>query len=60
MFFVNAITYNKDLENFGIISIEVDAMKQEVSTQDIKVTIASSGKIALYGILFNSGYPTIR
>jgi OOP family OmpA-OmpF porin len=53
--FVNASTYNKDLDNFGIFSIEVDAMKQEISAQDIKGTIASSGKIALYGIHFDTG-----
>ena len=58
--FVNASTYNKDLDNFGIFSIEVDAMKQEVSALDIKGTIASSGKIALYGILFDTGKSDIK
>lgn len=53
--FVNANTYSTDLDNYGIISIEVDVMKREVSAQDIKGAIASQGKIALYGILFDTG-----
>jgi OOP family OmpA-OmpF porin len=58
--FVNASSYNKDLDNFGIFSIEVEMMKQEVSAQEIKGTIDSSGKIALYGILFDTGKSEIK
>ena len=58
--YVNANTYSADLDNYGIISIEVDAMKQEVSALDIKGSIASQGKIALYGILFDTGKSEIR
>jgi outer membrane protein OmpA-like peptidoglycan-associated protein len=35
-------------------------MKQEVSAQDIKGSIASTGKIALYGILFDTGKSDIK
>jgi outer membrane protein OmpA-like peptidoglycan-associated protein len=58
--YVNANTYSTDLDNYGIISIEVDVMKQEVSAQDIKGTIAFQGKIALYGILFDTGKSDIK
>lgn len=58
--YVNASTYNKDLDNFGIFSIEVDEMKQDVSALDIKGSIATSGKIALYGILFDTGKSEIK
>jgi len=53
--YVNANTNSSDLDNYGIISIEVDVMKQEVSAQDIQGSLASQGKIALYGILFATG-----
>jgi len=58
--YVNANTNSSDLDNYGIISIEVDVMKQEVSAQDIKGSIASQGKIALYGILFDTGKSDIK
>jgi outer membrane protein OmpA-like peptidoglycan-associated protein len=58
--YVNSNTYSTDLDNYGIISIEVDVMKQEVSAQDIKGTIGSQGKIALYGILFDTGKSDIK
>jgi outer membrane protein OmpA-like peptidoglycan-associated protein len=58
--YVNANTSSEDLDNFGIFSIEVDVMKQEVSAMDIKGTIASQGKIALYGILFDTGKSEIK
>lgn len=58
--FVNANTYSTDQDNYGIISIEVDAMKQEVTVLDIKGSIATQGKIALYGILFDIGKSTIK
>jgi OOP family OmpA-OmpF porin len=58
--YVNANTNSTDLDNFGIISIEVDIMKQEVTAQDIKGTITSQGKIALYGILFDTGKSDIK
>ena len=58
--YVNASTYNTDLDNFGIFSIEVDVMKQEISAQEIKESIASQGKVALYGILFDTGKSEIK
>ena len=58
--YVNANTNSSNLDNYGIISIEVDVMKQEVSAQDIKGSIASQGKIALYGILFDTGKSDIK
>jgi OmpA-OmpF porin, OOP family len=58
--YVNANTYSDDLDNFGIFSIEIDVMKQEVSAQDIEGTISSTGKIALYGILFDTGKSDIK
>jgi outer membrane protein OmpA-like peptidoglycan-associated protein len=58
--YVNANTSSEDLDNFGIFSIEVDVMVQEVSAMDIKGTIASQGKIALYGILFDTGKSDIK
>ena len=58
--YVNANTNSRDLDNFGIFSIEVDAMNQEVSALDIKGSIASQGKIALYGILFDTGKSDIK
>jgi OOP family OmpA-OmpF porin len=56
----NSNTNSEDLDNFGIISIETNIMKQEVSALDIKGTIALSGKIALYGILFDTGKSDIK
>lgn len=58
--YVNANTNSTDLDNYGIISIEVDVMKQEVSALDIKGSIDSQGKIALYGILFDTGKSSIK
>ncbi len=58
--YVNANTNSTDLDNYGIISIEVDVMKQEVSPHDIKGSIASQGKIALYGIQFDTGKSDIK
>jgi OmpA-OmpF porin, OOP family len=58
--FINTNTYSDNQDNYGIISIEVDVMKQEITAQDIKGTIASSGKIALYGILFDTGKSEIQ
>jgi outer membrane protein OmpA-like peptidoglycan-associated protein len=58
--YVNSNTNSTDLDNYGIMSIEVDVMKQEVSAQDIKGSIDSQGKIALYGILFDTGKSDIK
>ena len=58
--YVNSNTNSTDLDNYGIISIEVDVMKQEVSTLDIEGSIDSQGKIALYGILFDTGKSDIK
>lgn len=58
--YVNANTSSTDLDNYGIISVEVQVMKQEVTAQDIQGTIAAQGKIALYGILFDTGKSDIK
>jgi OOP family OmpA-OmpF porin len=58
--YVDASVYSKDVTVYRIFSIEVDVMKQEISALDIKGTIASSGKIALYGILFDTGKSDIK
>ena len=58
--YVNANTHSTDLDNYGIFSIEVDVMKQEVSALNIKESIASMGKMALYGILFDTGKSDIK
>lgn len=58
--YVNASVYSTDVKDYQIHSIEVDVMKQEVSALDIKGTIASSGKVALYGILFDTGKSEIQ
>lgn len=58
--YVNANTNSEDQDNYGIFSIEIDVMKQEISALDIKGSIASQGKIALYGILFDTGKSDIK
>jgi len=58
--FINSSAYNTNLDNYTLHSIEVDVMKQEISAQNIKGTIASQGKIALYGILFDTGKSEIK
>jgi len=57
---VNVNTNSTDQDNYGIFSIEVDAMKQEVTAQDIQGSIATLGKIALYGIQFDTGKSDIK
>jgi OmpA-OmpF porin, OOP family len=42
-----------------ILSIEVEPMKQEITALDIDAAIKSDGKIALYGILFDTGKASI-
>lgn len=51
---------NKDVDNFGIFSIESVPMVQEVSAVGIKGAMDSQGKIALYGILFDTGKSDIK
>ncbi len=51
---------NKNVDNFAIKSIEVQAMKQEVTAVGIKGAITSLGKVALYGILFDTGKSDIK
>ena len=58
--YVSASVYSTDEKVYIIYSIEVDVMKQEISALDIKGTIASQGKIALYGILFDTGKSEIK
>jgi len=55
-----AVSNISDVEYYGIYSIEVDVMNQEIGAQDIKGKIASTGKIALYGILFDTGKADIK
>jgi OmpA-OmpF porin, OOP family len=55
-----AVSNISDVDYYRIYSIEVDVLKQEISAQDIKGRIASSGKIALYGILFDTGKSEIQ
>jgi len=50
---------NPDQTNWSIISIEIEQMNQEVSAVDIDAAIKSGGKVALYGILFDTGKATI-
>jgi len=42
-----------------ILSIEVEKMKQEITALDMEAAIRSDGKIALYGILFDTGKASI-
>ncbi len=42
-----------------ILSIEVEMMKQEITALDMDAAIRSDGKIALYGILFDTGKASI-
>jgi OmpA-OmpF porin, OOP family len=49
-----------DVDNFGIVSIESVPMVQEVSAVSIKGAMDSQGKIALYGILFDTGKSDIK
>ncbi|MFZ6011919.1 MAG: OmpA family protein [Bacteroidota bacterium] len=51
---------NPDVVNFGIITVEVMEMNQEVSAKDIQGSIGSQGKVALYGILFDTGKADIK
>jgi len=55
-----AVSNISDVTEYRIYSIEMDVMKQEISAQDIKGKIASLGKIALYGILFDTGKADIK
>lgn len=43
-----------------ILSIEVEAMKQEIMAKDIGAAMMSDGKIALYGILFDFGKASVK
>ena len=58
--FVNANTNAKDQDNYGIMSVEVDVLKQEVSAHDIKGSIDTQGSIALYGIYFDTGKAAVK
>ncbi|MFZ2906132.1 MAG: OmpA family protein [Cyclobacteriaceae bacterium] len=42
-----------------IVSVEVETMKQEITALDMDAAIKSDGKIALYGILFETGKASI-
>jgi len=57
---INININSTDQDNYGIFSIEVDAMKQEVTALDIQGSIATLGKIALYGIQFDTGKSDIK
>ena len=58
--YVSPYDENRDISNFYIASIEVQPMKQEISAVSIKNTIDANGKIALYGILFDTGKADIK
>jgi OmpA-OmpF porin, OOP family len=49
-----------DVDNFSIVSIESTPMVQEVSAVSIKGSMDGLGKIALYGILFDTGKADIK
>lgn len=58
--YLDASGYSLDVKVYDIYSIEVDEMEQEVSALDIKGSIDSQGKMALYGILFETGKSDIK
>lgn len=49
-----------DVDNFAIKSIESVPMRQEVTAIGIKGSIDSQGKVALYGILFDTGKSELK
>src|SRR6185436_7095031 len=49
-----------DVDNFAIKSIESVPMKQEVTAIGIKGSVDSQGKVALYGILFDTGKSEVK
>src|SRR6185436_9508932 len=49
-----------DVDNFAIKSAESVPMKQEVTAIGIKGSVDSQGKVALYGILFDTGKSEIK
>ncbi len=51
---------NPEVDNFAIISVESVPMKQEVTAIGIKGSIDSQGKMALYGIYFDTGKSDIK
>jgi len=57
---LKAYSGNMDVDNFALYSIESQPMKQEVSAQGIKGSIDSQGKMALYGIFFDTGKSDIK
>ena len=58
-FYLAAHADAADVNDWYLISVEVEPMKQEVSALDIDAAIKSEGKIALYGILFDFGKASI-
>jgi OmpA-OmpF porin, OOP family len=50
----------EDVDNFSIVSVESQSMKQEVSALGIKDAIDRDGKMALYNILFDTGKSDIK
>ena len=51
---------NQDVDNFAIISIESAPMKQEISARNIQGSMDSQGKMALYGVYFDTGKSDIK
>lgn len=49
-----------DEGSWSITSVEVETMKQEVLATDIAAAIKSAGKIAVYGIRFDTGSATLN
>jgi outer membrane protein OmpA-like peptidoglycan-associated protein len=49
-----------DEGSWSITSVEVETMKQEILATDIAAALQSAGKIAVYGILFETGSATLN
>lgn len=58
--FLKVYSGNADVDNFGMFSVESVPMKQEVTAIGIKGSIDSQGKMALYGIFFDTGKSDIK
>ncbi len=52
-------TNSSDMKSYHIVVLEVEPMKQEV-TVNLQESIDRDGKVALYGILFDTGKSDIR
>lgn len=48
-----------DEASWTMVAVEIEAMKQEVTALDIAAAVKASGKVAIYGILFDTGKATL-